>query len=228
MPLLVLMARLCPAGAEGTTYALVTSVQMVGRTLTIPARTLIRILILSFYPNPQPCRVRGRRHHRRHLQPDCDKRVWRDEHRLLGALAADGAHVRRPPRLPRLPAARPDLGRIIRGSGGGGQALGSRRCRHPRTVRGRARLGAGAGRPRNRVRHRPRGARAMGQHGGQRQCHAPGQERTTCEVGRPRISRISRLNNSQTPWGRFNATESPITLAHSTSASRLQLVLLLS
>lgn len=29
MPLLVLMARLCPAGAEGTTYALVTSVQMV-------------------------------------------------------------------------------------------------------------------------------------------------------------------------------------------------------
>ena len=33
MPLLVLMARLCPAGAEGTTYALVTSVQMVGGTV---------------------------------------------------------------------------------------------------------------------------------------------------------------------------------------------------
>ena len=33
MPLLILMARLCPAGAEGTTYALVTSVQMVGGTI---------------------------------------------------------------------------------------------------------------------------------------------------------------------------------------------------
>ena len=33
MPLLVLMARLCPVGAEGTTYGLVSSVQMVGSTV---------------------------------------------------------------------------------------------------------------------------------------------------------------------------------------------------
>lgn len=33
MPILILMARLCPPGAEGTTYALVTSVQMVGGTV---------------------------------------------------------------------------------------------------------------------------------------------------------------------------------------------------
>ena len=33
MPLLILMARLCPAGAEGSTYALVTSIQMVGGTV---------------------------------------------------------------------------------------------------------------------------------------------------------------------------------------------------
>ena len=33
MPLLILMARLCPAGAEGTTYALVSSIQMVGGTV---------------------------------------------------------------------------------------------------------------------------------------------------------------------------------------------------
>jgi len=33
MPILVLMARLCPPGGEGTTYALVTSVQMVGGTV---------------------------------------------------------------------------------------------------------------------------------------------------------------------------------------------------
>jgi len=33
MPILVLMARLCPPGAEGTTYALVTSVQTVGGTV---------------------------------------------------------------------------------------------------------------------------------------------------------------------------------------------------
>ena len=33
MPILILMARLCPQGAEGTTYALVTSVQMSGGTV---------------------------------------------------------------------------------------------------------------------------------------------------------------------------------------------------
>ena len=33
MPILVLMARLCPPGAEGTTYAIVTSVQAVGGTV---------------------------------------------------------------------------------------------------------------------------------------------------------------------------------------------------
>ena len=33
MPILVLMAKLCPVGAEGTTYALVTSVQTVGGTV---------------------------------------------------------------------------------------------------------------------------------------------------------------------------------------------------
>ena len=33
LPLLILMSRLCPVGAEGTTYALVTSVQMVGGTV---------------------------------------------------------------------------------------------------------------------------------------------------------------------------------------------------
>jgi len=33
MPILILMARLCPDGAEGTVYALVTSVQMVGGTV---------------------------------------------------------------------------------------------------------------------------------------------------------------------------------------------------
>ena len=35
MPILILMARLCPQGAEGTTYALVTSVQMCGGTVGI-------------------------------------------------------------------------------------------------------------------------------------------------------------------------------------------------
>ena len=34
MPILILMARLCPVGAEGTAYALVTSVQMVGGTVS--------------------------------------------------------------------------------------------------------------------------------------------------------------------------------------------------
>jgi len=33
MPILILMARLCPEGAEGTTYALVTSIQCVGGTV---------------------------------------------------------------------------------------------------------------------------------------------------------------------------------------------------
>merc|ERR1712079_857749 len=33
LPLLILMARLCPEGAEGTVYALVTSVQGVGATV---------------------------------------------------------------------------------------------------------------------------------------------------------------------------------------------------
>lgn len=47
MPILILMARLCPAGCEGTVYALVTSIQGVGGTV---AGIFSKILTHQFVP----------------------------------------------------------------------------------------------------------------------------------------------------------------------------------
>ena len=64
MPLLVLMARLCPEGAEGTTFALVTSVQV--RSLWAHARILARAYrtppsASRRTPRPRPARASSTR-----------------------------------------------------------------------------------------------------------------------------------------------------------------------
>ena len=160
MPLLVLMARLCPAGAEGTTYALVTSVQMVSGA-TGPQQ-----LHPSCHPHP-PTTFPNLHATNLHKLGNLGSQVGGTVGGIFSQVATSAFGVTNTDfsalwrltvltsvgRLvsPRLPATCPDLGSVCRGAGRGGQALSSGCHRHPRSVRGRARLGARAGGPCNGV-----------------------------------------------------------------------------